>query len=591
MKSNDPKPPDSLSCMMAKLWRAIEPLRRRQFVAILVLMLIVSLTEVVSIGAVLPFLGALASPESVFNHPFLQPLMLYIGVTKPDQVTLPLTVAFCAASLIAGGMRLLLLKLSLGYAFGMGSDLSTEVYRRTLQQPYATHVARNSSEIINGIAIKTSEVIFYIIVPAMTLISAALMSLAIVIILSYIVPLTALASFAFFGMLYAVMVKILRLRLKLNSTVISQESTNAIRHLQEGLGGIRDILLDGTQDSFVATFRKTDLALRAAQRDNSFLGQSPRFMMESAGMVLIALIAYGFIQGGATVATVIPMLAALALGLQRLLPALQQLYHSLSTIHGAEESLREMLKLIQQPLPQKVESEALQPLPFEREIRVHGLSFRYGADTPWILNNLDLVIEKGARIGFVGETGSGKSTLLDILMGLLHPTRGELLVDDVPVTPKNIATWRPHIAHVPQEIFLTDGTVWENIAFGVPLDQINKAGVLEAANLAQIGSTIQSWSHGFETIVGERGVQLSGGQRQRIGIARAFYKKANVFIFDEATSALDASTEEAVMEAIEQLDERITILIIAHRLTTLKNCDRIVELKRPVHNFDQSSFI
>jgi ATP-binding cassette, subfamily B, bacterial PglK len=574
-------PPDSLTGMMLRLWRAIEQRRRRQFVGLLFLMFVGSLTEVISIGAVLPFLGALAAPERVFEHATLKPLLLGLGVQSAQQVILPLTVAFCAASLIAGGMRVLLLRLSLGYAFGLGSDLSTEVYRRTLHQAYAVHVARNSSEIINGIAIKTSEVIFYVIVPAMTLVSATLMSVAIVATLANIVPLTALASFAVFGVLYAAMVKFLRRRLKGNSETISRQSTLAIRHLQEGLGGIRDILLDGTQESFVATFRRTDLALRTAQRDNSFVGMSPRHMMESAGMVLIALIAYGFTQGGAGVAAVIPMLAALALGLQRLLPALQQLYHALSTIHGAEDSLKEMLRLLEQRLPVERAPSPTHALTFEREIRVRALGFRYSADSPWILDKQELVIPKGARVGFVGETGSGKSTLLDIIMGLLHPTRGELLVDDVPVTEANISAWRPHIAHVPQDIFLTDGTVWENIAFGVPRQNINEGAVRKAATLAQIGPTIESWSQGFDTIVGERGVQLSGGQRQRIGIARALYKRADVFVFDEATSALDSATEEAVMQAIEQMDKRITILIIAHRLTTLKNCDRIVELKRP----------
>jgi ABC-type multidrug transport system fused ATPase/permease subunit len=589
MKQHEPSKPHSLTRMMIRLWRAIEPHRRRQFIGLLVLMVVGSLTEVISIGAVLPFLGALASPERVFEHPSLQPMLLGLGVTTPQRMILPLTVAFCAASLIAGGMRVLLLRLSLGYAFGLGSDLSTEVYRRTLHQAYAVHVARNSSEIINGIAIKTSEVIFYIIVPAMTLFSAALMAVAIVLTLANIVPLSALASFVVFGVLYAGMVKFLRRRLKENSSTISRESTHAIRHLQEGLGGIRDILLDGTQESFVATFRRTDLALRAAQRDNSFVGLSPRYMMESAGMVLIALIAYGFTQGGAGVASVIPMLAALALGLQRLLPALQQLYHSLSTIHGSEESLHEMLKLLDQRLPDETGSVPERPLTFDREIRMRALGFRYGPDTPWILDCQDLVIPKGARIGFVGETGSGKSTLLDIVMGLLHPTRGELLIDDVSVTAANVAAWRPHIAHVPQDIFLSDGTVRENIAFGVPRDRIDDAAVHRAADLAQISATIGHWPQGYDTIVGERGVQLSGGQRQRIGIARALYKKADVFVFDEATSALDTATEEAVMQAIERMDERITILVIAHRLTTLRNCDRIVELGRAAPSVPLSS--
>ena len=565
--------------MARRLWGHVGPRRRKQFVLLLGLTIVASLTEIVSIGAVLPFLGALAAPEKVFVSQYGRPLVDILGLTEPSQIILPLTITFGAASLLAGAMRVLLLRASLGLSFAVGADISNEVYRRTLYQPYSVHISRNSSEIINGISIKTNEVIFYIIMPVMTLTSAAFMLVAIVAALATFIPFAALGAFALFGAFYALLVKYLRRRLKANSERIARESTNSIKYLQEGLGGIRDILIDGTQEVFCGTFRKSDAILRHAQSNNQFIAQSPRFAMESAGMLLIAGIAFGLSRDASGVTSTLPVLAALALGLQRLLPALQQGYQSWSTIHGAQDSLRDALGLLEQPLPAPA---ATPPtlIPFAREIRLQNVSFRYGATTPWVLNEVSIVIPKGGRIGFIGTTGSGKSTLVDIVMGLLQPSRGELLVDGAAITASNIDQWRPHVAHVPQSIFLTDGSVRENIAFGVSAADIDDAAVREAAHRAQVGEVIESWAEGYETVVGERGVQLSGGQRQRIGIARALYKKADLIIFDEATSALDTSTEDAVMNSIESLSSEITILIIAHRLSTLKNCSQVIELHK-----------
>lgn len=571
---------ESMSDLYRRLWYVISGKRRRQVRALGLLMLITSLFEVISIGAVLPFLAALSSPEKLFTNDHLEPLIRALDITQPSGIVAPLTLTFCIASLAAGAMRVLLLHKSLNFSFELGADISTEVYRRSLHQPYAVHISRNSSEIINAIAVKTNEVIFYIIAPAMTMFSAVFMSVAIIATLVVVVPLSALGALFVFGVLYALAMVFLRRRLWRNSARIASESSHAIRCLQEGLGGIRDILLDGTQEGFVSSFKRSDEVLRQAQRDNQFIAQSPRFIMEAAGMVLIALLARAFTNNQGGMADAMPMLAALALGLQRLLPSLQQAYQSWSTIKGAEESLRETLRLLEQPIPAPPAA-GVTALKFDQSIRVRLLHFRYSEDDPWILEGVDLDIPKGSRVGFVGATGSGKSTLLDIIMGLLHPTCGELLIDDVPVTPANVAQWRPHVAHVPQDIFLTDGSVRQNIAFGVPEDQIDDEAVRHAAHLAHIGSTIEGWTRGYETVVGERGVQLSGGQRQRIGIARALYKNADLFVFDEATSALDSETEEAVMRSIESLPRKITILIIAHRLSTLKNCDHLIKLGNP----------
>ena len=300
--------------------------------------------------------------------------------------------------------------------------------------------------------------------------------------------------------------------------------------------------------------------------------------METLGIILIAYFAYTVTQESDGVTEIIPLLGVFAIAAQRLLPIMQQAYSSWSAILGNHASLLDTLDLLDQKLPNFVKNLNNSPLKFEQEISLNQLFFRYNEKAPWVIQNLELKIDKGSKIGFVGTTGSGKSTLLDIIMGLLSPTTGFLKIDGVPITPENQRFWHSHIAHVPQTIFLSDGTIEENIAFGVPKKLIDHDRVVQSARKAQIAHNIDSWSNRYQTIVGERGIRLSGGQRQRIGIARALYKEADVIILDEATSALDNETEEAIMSAIDKLSPHITVLIIAHRISTLRNCSHIVKL-------------
>ncbi len=564
--------------LLHRLWHHISPRRRGQFGLLLVLMLLASFAEILSIGAVLPFLGVLIAPERVFGHAAAQPIIQTLGLTAPEQLLLPLTVTFGVAALITGAMRLILFWASTRLSFATGADLSISIYRRTLYQPYAVHCARNSSEVINGISTKANSVIYGIIFPALTLISSSVMLIAILIALLAVDPIIALAAFGGFGLIYALIVGLSRRQLLTDSQRIAHESTNVIKSLQEGLGGIRDVLIDGSQATYCQIYRNADLPLRRAQGNNMFIGQSPRYAVEALAMMLIAALAYSLSQQADGIAKAIPTLGALAVGAQRLLPVLQQAYGSWTTIRGGQTSLQDTLELLDQPLPDYANQPAAQPLPFQHNIRLKQLGFRYSPQTPHVLKQLNLTIAKGSRVGFIGTTGSGKSTLLDIIMGLLQPTDGTLEIDGQAVTPGNQRAWQAHIAHVPQAIFLTDSTIEENIAFGVLKDQIDPQRVRQAAQQAQIADSIESWPKQYQTFVGEGGIRLSGGQRQRIGIARALYKQADVIIFDEATSALDNETELAVMQAIEGLSQDLTLLIIAHRLTTLKNCTQIVEL-------------
>ncbi len=566
--------------LLVCLWGHLSQRRQRQFGLLTGLMLVSALAEVVSLGAVLPFIGVLTAPTRVLNHPLVADTAKALGIVSADQLVLPLTVAFVAAVMLAAVIRMLLLWVNTRLIFASGADLSVEAYRRTLYQPYAVHVARNSSEVISGITNKVNGAVFGVLLPLLTLVSSILLLVAVMLVLIAIDPMAASVAAIGFGVSYGLITWVTRRELYRNGRRVVCEQTQVIKALQEGLGGIRDVLLDGTQPTYCDIYSRADYSLRRAQGNNSFIAGSPRFAMEALGMSLIVALAYGLSRQAGGIVAVLPALGALALGAQRLLPALQMGYSAWVSMAANHASLADTLELLDQPLPAEALLPAPAPLPFQDAIRFHAVRFRYASAGPWVLDDINLSIPKGARVGFVGSTGSGKSTTMDLLMGMLMPTEGEILIDGRPITGNHLRAWQRSIAHVPQSIFLADTTLAENIAFGVPRASIDLQRVQAAARQAQIADFIESRPEGYDAFVGERGIRLSGGQRQRIGIARALYKQASVLVFDEATSALDNATEQSVMDAIEGLSRDLTILIVAHRLSTVEYCDRLYRFEQ-----------
>lgn len=544
------------------------------------LMFVSVFAEILTLGAVLPFIAVLAAPDLVFQHSLASDVVQFLGINSADELVLPLTVGFVAAALLSGAVRMGLAWASTRFTFSVGSELSIEIYRRTLYQPYQVHIARSSSEVISGITNKVGNTMLGTLLPFVTLLSSLLLMTAIMLTLVTVNPQVALIAAGGFGASYGLITWFTRRKLLTNGERIAREHTQVVKALQEGLGGIRDVLLDGTQPVYCSTYKLADRPLRLAQGRNVFIAQSPRYAMEAFGIVLIASLAYGLSLRSGGIAAALPVLGALALGAQRMLPALQQGYAAWATMVGSQSLLADTIELLDQPMPEESDQPPPAPLDFKRSIRFDKVHFRYNDDAPWVLSGLSLTIAKGSRVGFVGGTGSGKSTTMDLLMGLLKPTEGVILVDERPLVGEAVRAWRRTIAHVPQSIFLADATLAENIAFGVPRHAIDMERVRFAAEQAQLAEFIESRSEGYGAYVGERGVRLSGGQRQRIGIARALYKQASVLVLDEATSALDNVTEQSVMDAIENLDRGLTILLIAHRLTTVRRCDTIVELDR-----------
>ena len=576
MKRMSPQSP--LFTILLALWGHIQPRRRFQLAIVSVLMLLSAFAELVSLGSVLPFLAALASPEALYNRAWMQPLIRMFELSSPAQLLLPLFSLFGLAALLSGITRLTLLWAQTRLSCSIGADLGCEAYRRTLYQAYSVHVSRNSSEVVSSIMNKVGGLVFSTLLPILNLVSAFLMLLSVMALLLAVDPLVTTCAFAGFGAIYLGITVIARKDLLRAGQQVTLEQDNLIKAMQEGLGGIRDVIIDGTQEVYIRVFRDSDVLLRNASAKIAIIGGAPRYVVETIGMVLIGFIAYLLSGRSGGLIEVIPLLGALALGAQRLLPLQQQIYNSVTMLMGGKAVLIDALLLLDQPMSLKKVIDTPSILTFREVLAFEKVNFRYSSQSAWVLKGVDLEIRRGQRIGIIGVTGSGKSTIVDILMGLLPPTEGYLRVDGVTIDRFKQSAWQKHLAHVPQYIYLADTTITENIAFGVPVEEIDLKRVKSAAVNAQIDTAIQAWPDGYQTRVGERGVRLSGGQRQRIGIARAFYKNADIIIFDEATSALDMETEDTVMSAIDGLDNDLTIIIVAHRLSTLKSCDQILEI-------------
>ena len=562
------------------LWKYLGRGRKKQFLLLFLLMMFSVIAEMVSIGSVVPFLSALTNPEFLMKSKWFQPFISFLDIDSKDRLLFVLTTGFIGAAVISGALRLTLLWVNSRISASMGIQLRTEVYEKTLYMPYSFHIENNSSQLISMVTEKVPFAIFASIMHVLMMTNSLIVSLAIIGTLIYINPFIALVTFTLLGGGYIAVAFLVKNKIKQNGEIAAKNQPIAIKCMQEGLGGIRDIIMDHSQPMFVDTYKDVASKIQLAGMRQSFLGGLPKPIIEVMSIVLIASLAYYLQTQSNNEQQVLPILGALALGAQRLLPSLQQVYFSWSTIHNYQRVIDEVVKQLKQNNSLDIDREkSSKPLKFEKNITLKDLSFSYKDSKNHALRSIGMTIKKGEKVGFIGKTGSGKSTLLDIIMGLLKPIDGYIEIDGVKIDKTNILSWQKNIAHVPQSIYLTDATILENIAFGELADNIDIKRVEEAAKRASLHEFIKELPEGYKTYVGERGVQLSGGQRQRIGIARALYKNASVIVFDEATSALDDATEKSVMEAINNLSDDLTILMIAHRLSTLKGCDVIYQLK------------
>lgn len=565
--------------LILKLWSFLSNIRKKQFFFLFFLIIFGSLAESLSVGAALPFLTALTVPDRILSNAHFNAALKFLGISNPYDLIFYATASFCVFLIFSTIIRLLLLFASTNLSFKACSEVSSEMYKNYLFLPYKNHVQNHSSNSINNIIVKTDILCYQIVMPLVAMFCSLVISVMILSILFFINSFITFLTLIFFTCIYFFVAYFAHKRLSKNSADISIKSSYTIKAIQEGLGAIRDIIIDGTQFIFLKKYQELDKSLRASQSSNMFVAQSPRFVIESLGMLFIVASSYYYFKKFGSIIEILPLLGMYIIASQRLLPLFQQIYHSWSSISGNIKTLEEIVIILDKAPFNIANQKKYSELKFRKHIKAVNLGFRYDTNSPWIFKNLNFQIAKGSIIGIIGSTGSGKSTLVDIIMGLVSPSEGYIKIDNKILNKSNCKSWFKRISHVPQLIFLTDSSIAENIAFGENKKDWSYPKIFRASSLAQLSDFIENLPKKYKTVVGERGALLSGGQLQRIGIARALYKNADVIIFDEATSALDIKTEAKIIKALELLGKDFTVILIAHRLSALKICSQIFELE------------
>jgi len=569
----------SLTKNIILLWVHVRPKRKIQLYFLFFLSLALSFFELAGIGSVYALLSVLVDPAGVKALFDANLTGRGCSVCWPVSRFLidNIVSIFIGITVTSILMRLIWLRTSATISFQLGADIGVKIYGDSLRRPYLYHLEKNTSEIIDGISSKGVEISSNVVLPILVLINSVIVAI-------FVLGAMLFVNFKIFifiviagGGIYGAIVYFTKNSLYKNSLIVATETQMVLKSLQEGLGGIRDVLIDGTQNFYVDSYKNSLLKVSQARAKNQFIASSPRYIIEGLVLVSAASIFLSFGLNGQSLQSLVPIIGAYAFGAQRFLPVLQQIYSSWSTIKSSEASLQDVIRL----LGSKINVDKLEgtTLEFKDRIELELVSFRYPGREELVLNEASVIISKGDKVGVIGQTGMGKSTFLDLFMGLLMPVSGMFRVDGRDVSSAvQIKSWQKNIAHVPQSIYLADSSIMENIAFGLPIESIDVGRVIECAKIAQIHDVIESFPLKYKTLVGERGARLSGGQKQRVGIARALYKNVSVLILDEATNALDVETEKLVLQGIYESLHDITVLIVTHRPETLYWCNKIYKI-------------
>lgn len=588
-----PSAPPDLS-LWRRGWALLEARERRMAWVVLGIVIASAISAAVMVGSVLPFLTVLSDPSRIETVPQLAWAYEWFGFTTRYHFIVALGLATIAMIVVANAMQMLRLYVVSRFTMMRVHSISHRLLARYLDQPYEFFLSAHTSDMSARILNETNNVVQYFLRPAAEVISASITLVLVLAVVIWIDPQIALSAIVALGTVFVVVFHFSSRKLAVMGRVRSEANKGRFRATNEALTGIKDIKLLGSGQFFLSRYSHNSLNMIRSTIGKRVLTQLPPYMIQSlvfAGVVLICLL---MLDGGAAdpaqaMAELVPKLGAMALAAQRMMPELSRLFTSIGSLrygHAAVDTVYE--GLISGTQPDQFPEDEGASLRLQTALELDGIGYRYPNADRAGLENVTLEIRAGERIGVVGTSGAGKTTLADIVLGLLEPSSGEIRVDGHSITKDQLPAWRRSVGYVPQEIYLLDASVAENIAFGIRPGKIDRAQVEKAAQMAQLDEFVRTdLQQGYDTPIGERGLRLSGGQRQRIGIARALYRDADLIVFDEATSALDNVTEQEVMAATDGLPGDKTIVMIAHRLSTVRRCDRILLLdKGRVAGFD-----
>lgn len=566
---------------LSEIFLLLTPRQKKRFLLLQVLVFFMALMEVIGITLLVPFISLITNPEIINTNLIMLTLYQFSNVGEYNHFViwfgaLVLLVLFFS-TLISIITTIIMAK----FAAIVGAEISQKLFSYYINESWLFHANESSARLTKQIATEAQRLTGFILIPIANINARLVMLLMLILVIVYVDPFVALCGIVMLGGVYALIYRTVKKRLIKNSNMISDSATIRFRLLNESFAGVKEVILYGRQRFFEQGFNLAINNMASAQAENNALSQVPRYLLQFIAFSwMIMLVIYLMIQNQESLERIIPVLSLYALVSFKLLPAFQQIYSNITQIKGnfsAYQGIRKDLSkaLFFEKEERNIAVSSVKAISLKHTLALENIYFKYPVNDKYVLDNLSINIKSKQFIGFVGHSGAGKSTAVDMILGLISPDKGAMKIDGHILDKNEIKSWQKNIGFVPQSIFLSDGSIAENVAFGIPPEEIDFSQVARALELANLTEFILSLKDNVHTHVGERGVRLSGGQRQRIGIARALYNDPDVLVFDEATSALDGITEKAIMDAIKGLSGIKTIIMIAHRLKTIQNADII----------------
>ncbi len=560
-----------------KILEILPPADKVKLGILFLLMLFGGLLEVLSIGLIAGFVSVVADPNILFGIEMLSPVVEFFGIETSRDVLIYGSAFLIIIFLLKNAYIIAYKYVKARFVYNRYRSISSRLFNVYMNTPYAFHLRRNSADLIRNVSTESEYLAGRVIMPVLQIATEGLMALGIITLLFIIEPMVTLVTLVLLGGVSLLFLKTMRHKMSYYGKEALRERTGLIKTVSEGMGGLKDVVITNRQNWFVKRFQKNVDVLARAHIFRDVTRQSVKPIMETIAVTGMLVIAITLLWEGRSVASLVSTLALFALSIQRLLPATNSIvseYNALRYYSYAVDPIYSDLINTKT----KDNRENTENITFNKEIKLSSVNYSYPQSSETVIKDVSLDIPKSTAVGVVGSTGSGKTTIIDIILGLLTPESGSVKVDGVDIQ-NNLEGWQKNIGYIPQSIYLSDDTIKNNIAFGIPEEEIDDQKIKEALRVARLDDFVKKLSEGTDTLIGERGVRLSGGQRQRIGIARALYNDPEVLVMDEATSSLDNITERFVIEAIERLKEDRTLIIIAHRLTTVKNCDKLYVIK------------
>jgi ABC-type multidrug transport system fused ATPase/permease subunit len=557
---------------------------KSKLIVVFFAMLVMGVIELVGIGSIGPFISVVSNPDIIRTNSYLDKVYTYFNFSSDNSFIVFIGIAVIAVLFFSNFFLACVYFIINYYSGKRRHSMAMRLFEKYLRQSYIFFLNTNTAELSRNILGDINTFIDKILITSLNLISSLIICLAIIILLIIINPLLSLIISAIIGASYFIIYSIVRKFINKIGLERSVQNTLKYKYVNETFGGIKDIKILGKERVFLNLFSGPSKKFAMNDVKNEIIGEIPKYLIETIAIGSILCVIIVMIKGGSKMEEFLPVLTIYAFGAYRLLPSLQKIFRAVSNIKyhfKIIDNLSRDYNTLPDGAPLDIDD--IPRMQFEREIKLENIVFLYPNTNKDIIKNQNLIIKNNTSIALVGSTGCGKTTIIDIILGLLEAQSGSICIDGIAINDANRKSWQKNLGYVPQSIYLTDDTIRNNIAFGIDPKKIDDAAVIQAAKLANIHNfVVDELAQGYNTVIGERGIRLSGGQRQRIGIARAVYHDPSVLILDEATSALDSLTETAIMDAIKNLSHKKTIIMIAHRITTVKGCDIIYLMEKGI---------